>query len=272
MSGTLTRVLAAAAGLAVLVPVLVWGGWTGMAVLVALMAGVGIWEYASMAFPAHRLQMLPQLATGTLPVVLSLQGGFAEAGGAICVLVFVALAARGVFQSDVPLERGADHVGRLILGCCWMGLLATLLLIRATDPGMVGVWWVVLTLSISWMGDTGAYFAGRALGKTPLYKRISPKKTREGFFGGLVFSVLGVVVISQTVLTAIPLEGAVALGVVGGCAGVLGDLFESLLKRSFGVKDSGSIMPGHGGILDRIDSVLFVGPVVYGYMVFFPAA
>ena len=115
-----------------------------------------------------------------------------------------------------------------------------------------------------------AYFAGRAFGRRKLYPLVSPKKTWEGFFGGLAGSVIGLLIVRLVGLswqwTDLTPFDCVVLGVVLGSAAVAGDLSESLMKRAYGVKDSGWIMPGHGGLLDRIDSVLFVAPLLVGYL------
>jgi phosphatidate cytidylyltransferase len=122
-----------------------------------------------------------------------------------------------------------------------------------------------MTLMFAWMPDSAAYFAGRAFGRTKLYEAVSPKKTREGFVGGLLGGVVGALLAHFWYLPQIPLAHAVGLAVVCACVGQLGDLVESLLKRSTDIKDSGNILPGHGGLLDRIDGLLFVAPLVYLY-------
>jgi phosphatidate cytidylyltransferase len=128
-----------------------------------------------------------------------------------------------------------------------------------------GVTWIFLALAIPWLGDTGAYFAGRAFGKHKLYELISPKKTIEGYVGGIITATIGVFVIRSLSLSVLSPLDCVLIGLGIGTLAVIGDLAESLLKRAFGVKDSGKIMPGHGGLLDRIDSLLFVLPPLYGY-------
>jgi phosphatidate cytidylyltransferase len=130
-----------------------------------------------------------------------------------------------------------------------------------------------------WCNDTFAYFAGRWLGRHKLFERISPKKTWEGFFGGLVMSVLCGVVLHQVYPDAmfnVLYPGAhmslidwMGLGVVVSVAGTFGDLAESLLKRSIDIKDSGSILPGHGGFLDRFDGFLLAVPCAVVYLYFF---
>lgn len=125
-----------------------------------------------------------------------------------------------------------------------------------------------------WCTDVGAYLLGSTLGQMNnhrLFLSISPKKSWEGFFGGLILSVAGSIVLRYIGLLELTLVDAIALGVIICVFGVLGDLVESQLKRNFGVKDSGSIMPGHGGMLDRFDGALLAFPVAIIYLIFFAA-
>jgi phosphatidate cytidylyltransferase len=139
--------------------------------------------------------------------------------------------------------------------------LATLAMIRRDFE--FGSRWVFLCLCFSWLADTGGYFFGRFLGKTKLYEAVSPKKTRAGFVGAIVGSTVGGLIAHFLYLPNLSLAAAIGLGVVCGALGQFGDLVESLVKRSTGIKDSGSIVPGHGGMLDRIDALLIVSPLVY---------
>jgi phosphatidate cytidylyltransferase len=145
------------------------------------------------------------------------------------------------------------------------GLLAALALVRR-DAGAVGPEYVFMCLTFAWLADTGGYFFGRFLGKRKLYEAVSPKKTRAGFVGALLGAELGALLAHFAYLPSIPLGHALALGLVAGAFGQFGDLVESLLKRSTGIKDSGSIVPGHGGMLDRIDALIIVAPIVYLYV------
>jgi phosphatidate cytidylyltransferase len=145
--------------------------------------------------------------------------------------------------------------------------LTLLAALRPLAPGLPGSGAVLLALGLAWQADTWAYFAGRAFGKHKLYESVSPKKTVEGAIGGLVGSVFWSLVASLWFMrSSLPVAHALALALVAGILGQAGDLAESLFKRSTGVKDSGQLVPGHGGVLDRVDAVLATSPVVFLYM------
>lgn len=143
-------------------------------------------------------------------------------------------------------------------------------------PVLLAVWplvkrelgpnWLTIVIAAAFLSDSVAYFVGRAFGRHPLYPAVSPKKTVEGAFGGLLGGVLALLGMgSFWLLPELRWVDAIFLGVAGSILGQTGDLVESMLKRSCGVKDSGAILPGHGGMLDRIDALLFVAPLVYFY-------
>jgi phosphatidate cytidylyltransferase len=163
------------------------------------------------------------------------------------------------------MPESALRVTAACFGPLWLGAgLGSISLLRTYPQGAS---YVILSLVIAWASDTGGYTTGRLFGKHKLYEAVSPKKTIEGAVGGLAAAVAGVLVMRAIVLHDIPLLHAVLLGLVAGVAGVLGDLGESLLKRSTGVKDSGGIVPGHGGLLDRIDAVVITAPITLLYLV-----
>lgn len=149
----------------------------------------------------------------------------------------------------------------------YVGALLCCLALLRRDGGQLGPFYVLLALKLSWLADTGGYFAGRFLGKNgkKLHPRVSPKKTVIGFWGSLAGALLGVIIAKLWYLSSAPIGELVALALVAGCLGQLGDLAESMIKRSTGIKDSGNIVPGHGGLLDRIDALLIVAPILYLY-------
>ena len=163
-------------------------------------------------------------------------------------------------MQSAALRTAAGVAGPFDVGT----LLAFLAMLRR-DGGVDGGKLVFMSLTFSWLADTGGYFFGRFLGKTKLYEAVSPKKTRAGFVGALVGACTGAALASLWYLPALPLAHALPLGLFAGATGQMGDLVESLLKRSTGIKDSGGIVPGHGGMLDRIDALIVVSPIVYLY-------
>ena len=139
--------------------------------------------------------------------------------------------------------------------------------IRLHGMGRVGPWILLFTLVITWVGDTAAYFVGRAIGKRALAPKLSPKKTWEGTIASMAGALLLGWWLSYRINVPTPL--VLGLAAVGNIAGQMGDLLESAFKRSAGVKDSGSILPGHGGMLDRIDALILAIPVVWYYWTWF---
>jgi len=158
----------------------------------------------------------------------------------------------------------AQRMAFTVFGIVYAGLLLTHVVEIDRDFPQGGDW-VVFVLACVWLGDTGAYFAGRFLGKHKLYPAVSPKKTWEGAIGGVLGSLVGGIAVKVIRLDDLRWIDVVLLTIPGAALAQMGDLVESLIKRSTGVKDSGAILPGHGGILDRIDAVLFFAPWVYVY-------
>jgi phosphatidate cytidylyltransferase len=154
-----------------------------------------------------------------------------------------------------------------IAGIVYVGwLLSYLVALRGLDDGRN---WVFFTLFATFGSDTAAFFVGRALGSHHLARQISPGKTWEGAIGGILGAAIISLVFTLPTPLSLPLSygHAVLLGLLVSIFGQLGDLVESLLKRNMGVKDSGKLVPGHGGVLDRIDSIVFAGVVVYYYVI-----
>jgi phosphatidate cytidylyltransferase len=265
------RILAAIVGLAIVLPVLqVGGAW--VVALVAFVVAVGMDEWAVMVAgvgegaPGRRLRarlvLIPLGVLALLWVTVGAANSHVPAEALLLAIVGVGFLVPMFAEPDV--KRAGDEAVKNVAGLVYVPLLlSTLVPIRAREDGL---WMVAFLLAATWLGDTGAYFAGRFFGKHLLFPRVSPKKTVEGALGGLVVSMLGSTAIAH--FAGLPftlLEAALLAGVLD-VAGIVGDLAESLLKRAWGVKDSGWIMPGHGGILDRIDSLLFTAPLLWTWL------
>ncbi|HEY0160304.1 MAG TPA: phosphatidate cytidylyltransferase [Thermoanaerobaculia bacterium] len=163
-----------------------------------------------------------------------------------------------------PLEDSLPSSAVAVLGTTYVGLL-TGSLIRLRNDFPEGWKLVFFLMLVVWLGDSGAYYVGKTFGKHKLSPRISPKKTIEGLLGGMAASMIAAVVIHFTFFPKFPLVHAIVAGAILSVAGVIGDLAESMWKRSADVKDSGKLLPGHGGFLDRFDSILFTAPILYCY-------
>lgn len=155
------------------------------------------------------------------------------------------------------------RVGKVILGFMYIPLLISSFILLRHLPQ--GISWVFFTLVLAFCGDTFGYYVGKTLGKRKLCPALSPGKTVAGTVGLICGSLLGSIIFQQLIFTELSLRHALIMGIMGGIFGQLGDLFESALKRSAGVKDAGSLFPGHGGILDRLDSLSFIAPFVFYY-------
>ena len=164
------------------------------------------------------------------------------------------------------VKPAALQMAATTFGPMWIGAGVGAIALLRIEPQRSGAGLVVFSLMLAWMSDTGGYFAGRAFGKHKLYPKVSPKKTVEGAIGGVLATALGAVVSHFVLVPSIRLRDCVILGAVCSVLGMVGDLGESLLKRSVGVKDSGGIVPGHGGILDRIDAVVITAPLLLLYL------
>jgi phosphatidate cytidylyltransferase len=246
-------------------------GWLAF---VSLAAAIGAFELFGMTHPGDRVsQAIGAILTLAVIAVLWFFGAEPKALVALLMAapivgMMLVLARLGDIQTAAGRVM-ANAFGPLYVGG---GLGAAILLRRDGSLGGPlatphdGATFVVLALTLAWLSDTGAYFAGRFLGKHKLYEAVSPKKTVEGALGGLAGSVVGAVVIHVTLLPSMPLPHAIVLALVAGAAGQAGDLGESLVKRSYGVKDSGGIVPGHGGILDRVDALLVTATFTYLYV------
>jgi phosphatidate cytidylyltransferase len=155
-----------------------------------------------------------------------------------------------------------------VMATLYVGMLGgSLIRLRNDFSPNIGPKLVFFLVLVVWLGDAGAYYVGKQFGRHPMSPRISPKKTIEGGIGGIVTAIITAVVIHFTFFKEFPLVHAIIAGIVLSVTGVVGDLAESMWKRSAAVKDSGTLIPGHGGFLDRFDSIFFTAPILYVYWV-----
>ena len=266
-SRLLPRVLTALIGIPIAIGLIYLGGWPFVlgALAVVWMAQFEFYRMAPVALRRYHLA-----------------AGFAGGGCAMlhafglpyladaAVLLFLILLLFDLF--DRSGENVWQQTAWTIAGVVYPVLLFSYIVRLRTgwsalDDGMA-FWFTMTPLILVWATDSLAYFTGRALGKRPLAPAISPKKTWEGTLGGFAGALLAAAALKWTVLEALPWVHTLAAGSLAGVAGQLGDLVESRLKRLVHVKDSGALLPGHGGMLDRIDSLLVVLPAVYLYLVY----
>ncbi len=271
MSNLVARVLTAVVAVPILLAAIFWSNPLAVYAIVFLATGIGLREWVNMTMPGSSVG--ERALVVALGLALSAQLYFRTgdglglalglALGLIFVMVFVLL-------RYGTIETVATRVGAAVAGWIYVAvLLVFVALLKKRGPD--GGWWVLLTLTCVWFSDTGAYFAGRFLGPTfpqKLYEAMSPKKTRVGAVGGLAASGLALVLAKLLYLPGLGWLDCALVAVPANLLGQIGDLCESMLKRSVGVKDSGALLPGHGGMLDRIDALLFAAPYVYAYATF----
>ena len=272
----LQRIVSGVVALAIVLPVLFFGGVDGAKALVGLVLFVVLYEFGPVASPER-----PRAAFGAMSLVgggiyalMSWGGSQSSLIGVAMVLGVAILLTWSMFAHEDPEEGALSGAVTAISVSYIAAAMAFIGLVRGFQPD--GLQWLLYVLIATWATDTGAYFAGRFFGKTKLIERISPKKTWEGAIGGLVLSVVGALVIrsldpalSPGGIERVAWHHIAALGALIHVSGVVGDLVESLFKRAHGIKDSGWIMPGHGGILDRMDSIIFTAPVTWIYASYF---
>jgi phosphatidate cytidylyltransferase len=269
-SNLVVRLVTGFIGAPLILALLYLGPAWGWLLFVTAAAIVGAFELFAMTHPGDRVsQAIGALLTVGVIGVLWTFGADAKAVLTLLLVMPILGMLLVLFRlGDIhtaAVRVMANTFGPLYVG----GGLGAIILLRR-DGNIAtpydGASFVVLALMLSWLSDTGAYFAGRFLGRHKLYEAVSPKKTVEGAIGGLAGGLVGALSAHFFFLRALPLTHAVLLALVATALGQAGDLGESLLKRSFNVKDSGGILPGHGGILDRVDATLVTATITYLYV------
>ncbi len=246
---------------------LLWWGPQGAAALVAVAAALLAYEFYDISLKKlDPGQWAGMAAAAVLPI---LWAAYPKAYFSLVVLVVSALLVglHIYYLLAGPLPEAPARVSLVFTGALYSGLLASFMVGLRLIP-KTGFWWVLLAMVLTWINDTGAYAAGRGFGKHKLYPKVSPGKTWEGFAGGMLSAVAGALISKAIFFPELRLLDCCLLGVATSILGPLGDLSESMLKRAYGVKDSGKLIPGHGGLLDRVDALLFNLPFIYLYAVY----
>jgi phosphatidate cytidylyltransferase len=267
MSNLVRRIVTGLVFLPIILPLLYLTPLWTFTVFIAVVVAVASWEFFTLS---HGNDHAGRIVGTLLSLGFLLAAWYTRFGSehpgifvfATMALVPIALLFSLVRPARIPnafIESGALVVGPPYIG----GLMGTIAAMHDLGTHAQGAGLVIVTLMIAWFGDTGAMAFGKNFGGPKLYPEVSPNKTWSGALGGLIGSVLGVVFAHYVYLPALSLERGIPLAIVAGAVGQLGDLCESVLKRSAGVKDSGGLLPGHGGILDRIDALTFSAGVVY---------
>ena len=270
MSNLVVRALTGAVFVFVVIGSLYWGEYTTLGMIAVFMT-LGLWEFYNLfknssTPPQRELGMFVGLSIFT---ILSLYAFKVQIAAPLLLLIFPL-----VFLSFLPeLSRKKElpipNIAITVFGWIYVVLPFFLILVMRMDLNLNWAPWltVVGMFILIWSNDTFAYLTGRFIGKTKMFERISPKKTWEGTIGGVVFSVL------SGGLIAYFSDSSYLFWMVGAAivapASTLGDLVESMMKRSLGIKDSGNILPGHGGILDRFDATLFAAPLFFAWNYFY---
>ncbi len=280
MKGLGTRLLTAVVAIPILVYVVGWMPWYGFGAIAFLALGIAMSELFHMLLQdetpgMRRFALLWGLLTLGAMVALwkpPQTFSYPTAPQTLPVLFFsmfglfvATLFARGrqADLSPIPKNFNATFFGIFFLSICGAHLV---MLSRLPDGGQTfRAGWVFLVLFTNFGSDTGGYFFGKLIGGPKLYPSVSPNKTWAGLFGCTVGATLGAFVIQYLALPKLTTIDCIIIGIMVAIFGQLGDFFESLLKRAHNLKDTGSILPGHGGLLDRIDAMLVTGPILFYY-------
>ncbi|GJL55421.1 MAG: phosphatidate cytidylyltransferase [Nitrospirales bacterium] len=238
-------------------PLAFWG-------LIVLVAGLAFWEFTKVTLSPPPTSRVSAICIGSIGILLAVIQWTTSLDPIMVATVVVVALLMAFMLAPQQFRQRLPRPAAIVFGIGYIGLcLGHLLLIRKLPSGDLLIFFVIV---VTWAADTGGYYIGASMGKRPIAPRLSPKKTVEGFLAGIIFSVILAIVSHVWFLPSLPLFDCLIIGILLACVGLLGDLAESAFKRSAGVKDSGSLIPGHGGILDRIDSLLLTAPAFYYYI------
>jgi phosphatidate cytidylyltransferase len=259
-----------AIGLAVIgIPAIILGG-VYYFVLIVIFLAVAAWEFGRL-FEKMNCRIPEEFLIGSVILIAAVRTFFPDLATATLTLSILAAMTWHLLDYEKGRDRAAKDFAVSVAGIIYLGWIGAYLIELRNLPG--GLWWLLIVLPTIWLADMAAYFVGVRFGKHPLCPRLSPKKTWEGYWAGVIFgtiSSIGLAVLWHSLggLVVTWWEGAI-LGAMLSILTTLGDLGESMLKRQAGVKDSSNIFPGHGGFLDRIDSWLWGGALGFIFITWF---
>lgn len=267
MSNTAIRVLVSLFAIPAIV-LLSFFGQVYFLCFVMFISGISFYEFAVMS-KSKGANLNVNLGLLAVVVLIINQYIFLISSFSILTIFLLVILIVELFRNNGSAIQNLEST---LLGILYFGIFGgSLVAIREIYPRIdvlynQGGFLIISILAAIWICDSAAFFGGTALGKHKLFPRVSPKKTWEGAIFGFVFAILAMILAKNLVLDFLSLKDALVIGFIIGTFGQIGDLVESLIKRDAGVKDSSNLIPGHGGIFDRFDSLLFSSPIIYLYL------
>ncbi|MGE5682809.1 MAG: phosphatidate cytidylyltransferase [Bacillota bacterium] len=268
LGNTATRVLVSV----IFIPLIILSSYFGGLFFLAFISAVGLAAYYEFDRMARNKNAFADTFIGLITVFALITDAYFNyvEVSIIIYLSMVILLLVELFRNKASaiLNSGATLLGIFYIGLFSRAIIQIREFFKESSYNEGGLLIISILVSI-WLCDSAAFFIGSAIGKHRLFPRVSPKKSWEGAIAGFLFAVIGMIAAKYLLLSFITLTDSIVIGILAGTVGQMGDLTESLLKRDAGVKDSSNLIPGHGGIFDRFDSLLLTAPVVYLYLYFF---
>lgn len=267
LNNTTVRILVAILGIPVILGFSMWGGWLFVA-FVSVIGLISFYEFHLLLKAKNIHSNLPLGILFTFALIVNAYLNIFSGTNLFAAFVLLLL------LFELFRNKGSEimNIGGTLLGLFYIGFFSSfLILIREfyTDLPMFydrGGYLIITVMAAIWICDSAAYFLGLAFGKHRLFLRVSPKKSWEGAIAGFVFSILAVIASKYLVLDFMDWDQLIGIGLIVGIFGQTGDLIESLMKRDAEVKDSSALIPGHGGVFDRFDSLIFSAPIIYLFL------
>ncbi len=269
LGNTAVRILVSVIAIPAIVLLSYFGGVYFLS-FVLIISGISFYEFAVMA---KQKGANVNVNTGLIAVIFLVINQYRSFFSQydFLIVLFVVLLIFELFRNN---GSAILNIGATLLGVFYLGIFGSALIgIREFYPDVNGLYYnggylIISIFATIWICDSAAFFGGTALGKHKLFPRVSPKKSWEGAIFGFIFAILTMILAKNIVLDFLSLKNALIVGLIIGIFGQTGDLAESLLKRDAGVKDSSNLIPGHGGIFDRFDSLFFSTPIIYLYLTY----